>query len=110
MVTSSEFIRGYTEMIILAILFENDDYSYNISNRISAESDGILTITNPSLVITLKKMCEEGKVSSYNVLNERNVNRKFYSITDYGKSFYLDNVDDYLSSLDKINQLMRRKS
>ncbi len=33
-------------------------------------------------------MCEEGKVSSFNVLNEKNVNRKFYKITSFGKEFY----------------------
>lgn len=68
---SSEFIRGYTEIIILSNLYKKDDYIY-------------ITITNPSLLIILKKICEEGKVSSFNVLNEKNVNRRFYKITSFG--------------------------
>lgn len=108
MISSSEFIRGYTDMIILSILYNHDDYIYNISNTISTSGEGYITISNPSLLITLKKMEEEGKVRSYNVLNERNVNRKFYSITADGRKFYEDNLPDYLKSLDILKALVRR--
>ena len=106
MVSSSEFIRGYTEMIILSLLLEEDDYIYNLSNKINERSKGILCITNPSLVISLKKMCDEGKVNTYNKLNEKNVNRKYYSITELGKSFYYDNKEDYLLSLKMLEILI----
>lgn len=103
---SSEFIRGYTEIIILSILYKKNDYIYNISNTINKIGDGYITITNPSLLIILKKMCEEGKVSSFNVLNEKNVNRKFYKITSFGKEFYKKNINNYLKSLEKLKLLL----
>ena len=106
MVSSSEFIRGYTEMIILSMLIKDDDYIYNISNTIAMVSGGMLNITNPSLVIALKKLMDEGKVAAYNKPNERNVNRKYYTITKYGKEYYEKNKNDYLATLDKIRILL----
>ncbi len=103
---SNEFIRGYTEMIILSILYKNDDYIYNISNTINKIGDGYISITNPSLLIILKKMSDERKVSFYNILNEKNVNRKFYKITLYGKEFYKSNINYYLNSLKKLEMLL----
>lgn len=108
MISSSELIKGYTEMIVLAILYNKDDYIYNISNSIYGISEGLLTITNPSLVIILKKMYDEGKVSTYNVLNEKNVNRKFYSITQFGREYYDSQIETYILSLEKIKLLIRR--
>ncbi len=107
MIASSEFIRGYTEMIVLSILSKGDSYIYSIANQINELGYGYLKITNPSLVIVLKKMSDEGKVSSFNVLNEKNVNRKFYSITERGKKYYKENITSYLESLNKLNILLR---
>lgn len=106
--SSSEFIRGYTEMIILSILSEGDDYIYSIGNKINDNGEGFVTVSNPSLLIVLKTMFDEGKVTTYNVLNERNVNRKFYQITDFGRSFYKDNINDYITSLAKLKMLLER--
>lgn len=53
-------------------------------------------------------MCEEGKVYSFNILNKKNVNKKFYKITSYGKDFYEDNLSNYLFSLDKLKFLLTR--
>lgn len=94
-------------MIVLSILSKGDSYIYSIANQINELGDGYLKITNPSLVIVLKKMSDEGKVSSFNVLNEKNVNRKFYSITERGKKYYKENITSYLESLNKLNILLR---
>lgn len=107
MISSSEFIRGYTEIIVLSILLKQDDYIYNISNTINSKGEGYISITNPSLLIILKKMCDEGKVTSFNVLNEKNVNRKVYRITELGKIYYKQNVNDFLCSIDKIKDLIK---
>ncbi len=106
MLSTSEFIRGYSEIIVLSILYNNDNYLYNIANMINAIGEGLITITNPSLVIILKKMYEDGKVNSYNVLNEKNVNRKYYAITQEGKIFYDTHINDYLQSLEKLKRLL----
>ena len=107
MYSCGEFIRGYTEMIVLSILDKQDDYVYNISNTINAQGGGLVTITNPSLLIVLKKMHEDGKVSSFNVLNEKNVNRKFYTITDRGREYYSERLADYLASLEALKRLLK---
>ena len=38
MVQSSEFIKGYTEIVVCALLFERDDYLYSLVKRITDAS------------------------------------------------------------------------
>ena len=87
MVGSSEFIRGYTEIILCSLLFAEDDYIYNLVKKITNVSNNMIQITNPSTLMIIKKMILDGKIISYDSLNEKGVNRKFYSLTEKGKKY-----------------------
>ena len=107
MVGSSEFIRGYTEIILCSLVFAEDDYIYNLVNKITNVSNNMIQITNPSTLMIIKKMILDGKVISYDSLNEKGVNRKFYSLTEKGKKYYLDNRDFFLDSLRGLEKLIK---
>ena len=40
MVQSSEFIKGYTEIVVCALLFERDDYLYSLLAEDFSASNG----------------------------------------------------------------------
>lgn len=103
---SSEFIKGYTEMIVCALLAGGDDYIYNLVKRITESGGGEIQITNPSLLMIMKKMLVEGKIVSYSAVGKNGADRRYYSLTDYGREFYHENVQSYLQSLNTLKNLI----
>lgn len=106
MVKSSEFIKGYTEIIICALLSEGDDYIYNLVKRITERGGGEVQITNPSLLMIMKKMLGDGKISTYSGAGKSGADRRYYSLTPYGRSYYEKLKGDYLNSLLTLQSLI----
>ena len=65
MIKSSEFIKGYTEIIVCALLSGGDDYIYSLVKRITEFGGGEIQITNPSMLMIMKKLLAEGKITAY---------------------------------------------
>lgn len=106
MIKSSEFIKGYTEIIVCALLYRGDNYIYNLVKTITNLNDGTIQITNPSLLMVMKKLTAEGKIRSYAVESKLGADRKYYALTELGRKFYLDNYNYYLKSLETIKTLI----
>ena len=99
MITSSEFIKGYTEIIILAILSKQDAYLYEITRTITTVSNGQIKISNPSVLTTLKQLVTDGKIEIYQDEAHLKSNRKMYRLTDYGRLVLSKDRVEYISSL-----------
>ena len=93
-------------MIVCALLAGGDDYIYNLVKRITESGGGEIQITNPSLLMIMKKMLAEGKIVSYSAVGKNGADRRYYSLTDYGREFYLENVRSYLQSLNTLKNLI----
>ncbi len=106
MIKSSEFIKGYTEIIVCALLYNKDDYIYNLVKTITAQNNGIIQITNPSLLIIMKKMAAEGKIRAYMGESELGADRKYYSLTELGRKYYSENYKAYLNSLETLKNMI----
>ena len=63
MISSSEFIKGYTKIIICAYLFRQRDYLYNIVKKISKDGEGYIKISNPSALIAIKELGNDNLVA-----------------------------------------------
>lgn len=109
MVQSSEFIRGYSEVIITAILTKKDSYVYEIVSLINELSNGEISISNPSVMIILKKMIQENKVIFYEKRNDRNVIRKYYKITEKALLEYQKIKGKYIKSLVSMQYIIEGK-
>lgn len=107
MISSSEFIRGYSEILVLAILYKKDSYVYDLVHTIEELTAGQIVISNPSLLLIIRKMQEEGKVNSYEKMNEKGVYRKYYTLTELGKSVYKKTKDDFNSSLLAMSKIIK---
>ena len=103
---NSELLRGYVEVIVLKFLKTGGDYIYNIAKKIRERSGGFFTVTNPSLLLTMRKLAEAGCVSYKNELNERGVNRKRYFITEKGSELLEKELPVCRAALSKIDSLL----
>ncbi len=82
-----ELPRGQLSTIILSTLLDNDKYGYEIIELIREKTNGDVNIKQPSLYSSLKRMQDQGLISSYWRDSEIGGRRHYYSITDYGKKY-----------------------
>jgi len=85
MTNSGEYVRGFTDYIILSILSKFDSYGYEMSRIIESVSENNIQLTEATLYIALKRLLKDGKISSYSGKNKKGMNRRYYQITPEGK-------------------------
>lgn len=80
-----EIPRGQLSTIILMTLLERDKYGYEIIDEVLQNTSGKVSIKQPSLYSSLKRMEEQSLISSYWRDSEIGGKRHYYHLTDLGK-------------------------
>lgn len=97
---SGEYIRGFTEYIILSILDKFDSYGYEMTRVIESASEQVFQLTEAALYLALKRMTEDELIVSGLQKNKKGMNRRVYSITPKGKK----RLDAFRKEWGKIHQ------
>ena len=92
---SSEVLRGHTETIILAILRDKDSYGYEILKTILENGNGLIDIKDATIYTAFKRMEKDELISTYWGDEFEGARRKYYSITEKGKAYYLEKVNEW---------------
>lgn len=85
MTNSGEFVRGFTDYIILSILSKFDSYGYEMTRIIEVVSENNFQLNEATLYIALKRLVKEKMVTSYTGKNKKGMSRRYYQITPKGK-------------------------
>lgn len=102
---SSDLIRGHIDTIILYSLFDSDKYAQQISDSIEAKSNNEYKINQATLYSSLKRLETLKHVSSY--WNEADDGRrKYFHLTEQGKTLVENNLSDWAYSKNIIDRLM----
>lgn len=83
---SGDILRGHTDAIILSILSKEDNYGYQINLEISNRSNGLFMLSEATLYTAFKRLLQDNLITSY-WKDGLYVKRKFYSITDLGRTY-----------------------
>ncbi len=78
---NSQLKRGTLELCVLSILARRDCYGYELVNAISES----MHITEGTIYPLLKRLKDDGSITSYLVESSEGPPRKYYSITDSGR-------------------------
>lgn len=81
----NEIPRGHLPTIILSTLFDGDKYGYEIVKAIEQKTNGKISIKQPSLYSSLRRLEEQNLISSYWLDSELGGKRHYYRLTDIGK-------------------------
>ena len=73
--------RGTLELCVLALLSDRDCYGYELVNAISES----IHITEGTIYPLMKRLKDEGCITSYLVESSEGPSRKYYSLTDTGR-------------------------
>ncbi|MBC8062529.1 MAG: PadR family transcriptional regulator [Clostridiaceae bacterium] len=103
---SSDLLRGHTDTIILKLLMSGDKYGYEISKLIHSNSRGEYELKESTMFSSLKRLESDGAVTSYWGDESQGGRRKYYRITEKGKSIYHGNKDNWENAKRILDQLL----
>ena len=82
---SSDGIRGYNDMIILCLIYDEPSYGYEISKEIKKRTGENYIIKETTLYSAFTRLEKNGYIESFFGSETNGRQRTYYRITDYGK-------------------------
>ncbi|MEG2377493.1 MAG: PadR family transcriptional regulator [Clostridia bacterium] len=90
------------DMLVLAILRENDTYGYVLTQRVQS----ILDVSGSALYPVLRRLLQVGACATYDVpFGGRN--RRYYSITTTGHELLRGYISDWNDYRDAVEQILK---
>jgi len=88
---TSDLLRGHTDTMILKLLSGGDKYGYEITKLIYELSDHEYELKEATMYSSLKRLEQDGHISSYWGDETQGGRRKYYHLTASGQKQYEDN-------------------
>ena len=86
MAINKELLKGSTTTMILALLEKKSMYGYEIIKEMDARSDGVFVFKEGTLYPILHSLEQGGMLQSCWIEAESGRRRKYYQITDHGRT------------------------
>lgn len=99
---NSQYKKGVLELCVLALLKKQDQYGYEISDRLSRE----IAIADGTVYPILRKLKGEGLVTTYLQEESGGPPRKYYSLTSLGRVTYETGRAEYLQFARSVRMLL----
>lgn len=88
---TSDLLRGHTDTIILKFLVDGDKYGYEITKLVYELSHHEYELKEATMYSSLKRLENDGHISSYWGDETQGGRRKYYRITPSGRDQYTNN-------------------
>ncbi|MEK3889135.1 PadR family transcriptional regulator [Bacillus sp. FSL K6-3431] len=95
MTIRGDIIRGHLDSIILRLIYEKDQYGYEISKEISLRTNDRFQIKEATLYAVFQRLERKELIESYVGSVSRGGRRKYYRITTLGKAFLKESVQEW---------------
>lgn len=103
---TSDLLRGHTDTIILKLLLDSDKYGYEITKRIYELSGHQYELKEATMYSSLKRLEQDGSITSYWGDETQGGRRKYYHIADGGKALYTRNQTNWKNAKQLLEKLL----
>jgi PadR family transcriptional regulator PadR len=103
-VETTQLFKGVLDVAVLAVLEEDDGYGYEIVRRL--REAGLDDVGDASVYGTLRRLFQNGNLTSYVVPSEEGPNRKYYGLNDTGRSLLESSTKTWRSFADAMDGLL----
>lgn len=100
---SSDVIRGYTDMIILYLLLNEDSYGYEISKNIRTITKEQYVMKETTLYSAFNRLEKNGYITSYYGDETQGKRRTYYHITPPGTAYYREKCQEWVLTKEVVN-------
>lgn len=97
-----QFKKGVLELCVLALLERGDRYGYDIASAFSEEMD----IADGTVYPILRRLSGENYLSSYLAESSEGPPRKYYAITQKGRTFKTELTGEWRSFTKAVDQML----
>ena len=99
---NKELLKGHIDTLILSILNQKDSYGYEIAKIVKDETT--FELKDSTMYVSLKRLESKGFIKSYWDDQDSGSRRKYYHITDDGKT----NLEIKIKEWNFIQEVMNR--
>ena len=99
---ATQLLKGVLDVAVLAVVETEDGYGYDVVRRL--RSAGLTEVGDASVYGTLRRLYSAGALTSYVVPSEEGPHRKYYGITDQGRT----KLDEQRQSWTEFSRTMDR--
>lgn len=99
---NNQYKKGVVELCILSLLYRGDSYGYDVSEYLAKQ----IGISDGAVYPLLRRMKNEGLLTTYLSENSGGPPRKYYTLTKTGREEYIKEKRDWLSFTRSIEQIL----
>lgn len=104
---AADLIRGHTETIIMAQLYNGESYGYKINKAIQEASLGKYELKEATLYGAFRRLEDNGYISSYWGDETTGARRRYYILTPEGKDFFIRCQSEWEYAKNLIDKLVK---
>ncbi|WP_033542948.1 PadR family transcriptional regulator [Planococcus sp. CAU13] len=97
-----QFKKGALNLCVLVLLDKQDRYGYELVQKISDR----IAISEGAVYPLLRRLTKEGYFSTYLQESTEGPPRKYYSLTDAGRTYLHEQLNEWKSFTDGVNKLI----
>ncbi|NMD71476.1 PadR family transcriptional regulator [Bacillus sp. DNRA2] len=98
-----QFKKGVLELCVLVLLDKQDRYGYELVQKISEQID----ISEGTVYPLLRRLTKEGYFTTYLMESSEGPPRKYYQLTESGRSFLNNLLAEWKEFTDGVNQIIK---
>jgi len=98
-----QFKKGVLELCVLTLLSRKDRYGYELVNEIS----GSISISEGTIYPLLRRLKNDGYVTTYLEESKEGAPRKYYKLTGDGKEMGKELREEWLTFVKKVNIFLK---
>lgn len=103
---SSDFIRGYIDLMVLSTLQDEPNYGYGIAKAIDTITKEDYSVKQTTLYSAFKRLERNGYVTSFTHTQDNGKERTYYRLTEDGTSYFADMCDEWRITQEIINRFV----
>lgn len=101
---SIQIKKGVLELCVLTVLDESDFYGYELVSKISEN----IEISTGTIYPLLKKLKDEGYVTTYLEESQQGPSRKYYKITNTGKKEKEKQLKEWMDLVKGVDKIITK--
>ena len=103
---TSDLLRGHTDTIILRLLAAGDKYGYEITKLVIELSGEEYVLKEATMYSSLKRLEQDGHITSYWGDETQGGRRRYYHITPSGQQQYASNLRNWVYAKQLLEKLL----
>ena len=108
MIKKNFFLSGFTEFLILSLLYDKDSYVYEIAKNIADYSDKFLSISQNTIYTAAYKLLSERYISEYSKLVGRKRTRVYYHLEPLGEKYLSELTECYNHTIQGVGGVLSK--